>query len=96
MKNKSYGVDNYSAKVLKYVSDIVSPILCDIINKSISIGCFPDILKIARVTPLFKEGNTEEVNNYRPISNLPLFSKIFERVFYDQLYRYFEQKKTTS
>ena len=96
MKNKSYGVDNYSAKVLKYVTDIVSPILCDIINKSISIGCFPDILKIARVTPLFKEGNTEEVNNYRPISNLPLFSKIFERVFYDQLYRYFEQKKTTS
>ena len=93
MKNKSYGVDNYSAKVLKYVSDIVSPILCDIINKSISIGCFPDILKIARVTPLFKEGSTEEVNNYRPISNLPLFSKIFERVFYDQLYRYFEQKK---
>ena len=84
MKNKSYGVDNYSAKVLKYVTDTISPILCDIINKSLLTGCFPDMLKIARVIPLFKEGSTEEVNNYRPISNLPLFSKIFERVFHDK------------
>ena len=92
-KNKYYGLDHYSAKVLKYVNDIISPVLSDIVNKSFSTACFPDMQKIARVVPLFKEGNAEEVNNWRPISNLPLLSKIIERAFYDQLYNYFEQKK---
>ena len=43
---------------------------------SISEGCFPDEMKIAKVLPLFKAGNNRIVTNYRPISILPLFSKI--------------------
>ena len=74
-------------------NDIISLVLSNIFNKSFSTACFPDMQKIARVVPLPKEGNTEDVNNWRPISNLPLLSKIIERAFYDQLYNYFEQKK---
>ena len=55
-------------------------------------ACFPDCLKVARVTPIFKEGNSEDIGNWRPISNLPLFSKLFEGVFHDQLYDFFESK----
>ena len=48
-------------------------------------------MKLARVIPLYKGGCSENVNNYRPISILPLFSKIFERTVYNQLYNFFEK-----
>ena len=54
-------------------------------------GIFPACLKIARLTPIPKGGNLTNADNYRPISVLPIFSKIFEKVVYKQLYKYFEQ-----
>ena len=60
-------------------------------HKSInSMGVFPDYLKKARVTPLSKEGDKCNLSNYRPISVLTVFSKIFEKVAYTQLYNYLE------
>ena len=58
-----------------------------IINLSMSSGVFPDDWKIARVVPLFKAGSRDDPNNYRPVSVLPVDSKIIERVVHDQLYR---------
>ena len=51
-------------------------------------GVFPDELKIARVTRIFKKGNNTLVTNYRPISVLPCFSKLLERIMYNRLYKF--------
>ena len=51
-------------------------------------GCVPDKLKVAKVTPIFKSGNKEELSNYRPISILPICSKILEKIVHKQLYKY--------
>ena len=55
-------------------------------------GIFPEQLKLAKVSPIFKVGNIEEVGNYRPISVLPIFSKVLERIMYNRTYRYFKKK----
>ena len=49
-------------------------------------GTFPDDWKCARVTPLFKQGDASDLNNYRPISVISVIVKVFERIVYDQLY----------
>ena len=59
-----------------------------IFNLSLQTGVFPDKLKIARVTPLFKGGENYELGNYRPISVLLCFSKILEKIMYNRLYKY--------
>ena len=64
-----------------------------IVNKSLVRGVFPDLFKIAKVIPLPKTGDSNLLNNYRPISILPLLSKVFEKVVHKQLYRYFESRK---
>ena len=49
-----------------------------------TLGSFPDACKIAKVKPLFKKGSKSDPSNYRPISRIPLLSKVFERVVLDQ------------
>ena len=86
--NKSSGYDDISADVVKRVSDEIFVILKHIFNISLAKGVFPDELKIARVTPIFKKGNNTLVANYRPISVLPCFSKLLERIMYNRLYKF--------
>ena len=76
----SSGIDNLSTKMLKTLSPILSEKLMIIINQSIVNGIFPDKLKIAIVTPIYKQQNLDlhQFNSYRPISLLPAISKIFE------------------
>ena len=62
-----------------------------IINKIFNTGIFPDELKIAKVIPIFKKGDKSDINNYRPISILPVISKIIERALHYQLYAYVNQ-----
>lgn len=73
------GPDGIPSSILKETSIYFSTILTHLINLSFSEGYFPDELKIAKIKPLFKSGNTKSINNYRPISLLPSFSKIFEK-----------------
>ena len=61
----------------------------NIFNLSLSTGIFPDRMKVAKVTPIFKKGEKSGISNYRPISVLPCFSKILERIMYNRLYDYF-------
>ena len=61
-----------------------------IFNTSIETSTFPVSWKIARVTPIYKEGEKSEKSNYRPISVLPVLSRLFEKLIYDQLYQYLE------
>ena len=59
-------------------------------------GTYPQQLKIAKVTPIFKANNKEQFSNYRPISLLPSISKIFESVIYQQLMKYLLENKLLS
>ena len=62
-------------------------------GKSIEKGVFPGALKIAKVTPLFKGGDSTDIRNYRPISVLTCFSKILECIMYNRLYKYLTDEK---
>ena len=64
-----------------------------LIDKSISDGIVPNLWKVARVTPLYKSDDKLKVENYRPISVLPVLSKVVERVVHSQLHSY--NKKTS-
>ena len=58
------------------------------INQSLLTGIYPSDWKLAKVTPIFKNGSKTDLNNYRPISVIPAVAKIFEKIIYDQLYNY--------
>jgi hypothetical protein len=68
--------------------DIIASPLTHIINLSISLGIVPDLMKIAHVVPLFKSGDHRLFQNYRPISILPIFSKLLERVVHKHILDY--------
>ena len=68
----------------KNIPHILTP-LRHICNTSLGQGIFPDEMKIARIIPLFKSGDKQNVSNYRPISLLPKFSKILEKIFNNRL-----------
>ena len=63
-----------------------------IFNISLQAGVFPDGMKIARVIPLFKNGNINDFTNYRPISLLSQFSKILEKIFHNRMMSFIEEK----
>ena len=65
--------------------------LKDCINVSILKGKFPDSVKLANITPVHKKDEPTDKENYRPVSVLPLLSKVFERLIFDQLITYLEQ-----
>lgn len=81
LKNKrSCTSDGVSTDMLKKVAWFVTDVLTHVFNKSVVNGTFPDHLKCAEVLPLFKKGDRKSISNYRPISILSTFSKIFERL----------------
>ena len=73
--NKFSHIYTYFIEIIKYFSNLIYPILPILINLSVCTGTFPQILKVTRVVPVFKSSNKEELNNYRPISILPILSK---------------------
>jgi len=85
LPNKSSGLQSVPPFIYKFCKDLISPLICAMFNKSISTGIFPDTLKVARVVPVFKAGDKNSVNNYRPISVLSILSKIFERLMLNRL-----------
>ena len=87
------GLDNIASYFLKVAFPAISDSLCDIFNLSLSCRVFPDSWKVPRVAPIFKEGLSDDRSNYRPISVLPAASRLFEKLVYDQLYRYLDEKK---
>ena len=85
---RSFGVDFIPVSIMKQCIDPVAEVLSHIVNVSFSSGQFPDELKIAKVCPVFKGGTKSSFSNYRPISVLPSFSKIFEKIMYNRLESY--------
>ena len=73
---------------VKHSIDLISEPISHIINLSISSGIVPKEMKIARVVPIFKSGDRDHFSNYRPVSVLPIFSKLLERVVYNRIYNF--------
>ena len=86
MKPKlSSGLDGISNMLLKRLIHVIKGPLCTVFNKSLSSGVFPAMLKSAKVVPLYKGGSDDLLDNYRPISLLPVISKILEKVVFKSL-----------
>ena len=85
---KSFGTDNISSYFLKLALPYIENSLAFLFNTSIETSQFPDSWKVARIAPIFKDGDKTEKSNYRPISVLPVISKLFEKLVFNQLYQY--------
>ena len=91
--SKAHGYDNLSIKMIKlYEESIVIPLKI-IFEESLKCGVFPEVWKKANVVPVHKKEEKTLVKNYRPISLLPIFGKIFERVIYNFIFNYFISNK---
>ena len=82
--------------IIRERADLISVYLRDLFNKSLLSGVFPDDWKCARVTPLFKQGEASDLNNYRPISVISVIAKVFERIVCDQLYNFLSDEDIIS
>ena len=85
------GIDGIPSKIIKQAKTVISPFLAKIINISFETQTFPDILKNAIIKPIHKKDDKNDISNYRPISILPVISKIFERATLNQLLTFFEK-----
>lgn len=88
---KATGFDGISVKVIKVVKFEISPILLFIISQSFKTGIIPKKMKIAKVSPVYKNGKKTDLNNYRPISILPVISKILEKLINFRLFNFLEK-----
>lgn len=88
--NTSPGYDEVSPKIIKLVIPLIVSPLTTIFNKSLVNGIFPSKLKTAKVCPIYKGDDKHELCNYRPISVLPIFSKILEKIMCKRLLLYLE------
>ena len=85
-ESKATGTDEIPSMLLKIAcNSIVTPII-HIINRSIISSVYPDKWKSARISPIFKNGDGSDVDNYRRISILPVILRLLERSVFDQLY----------
>lgn len=91
LNNKlSSGFDEIPSIVIKKSKFYLVKPLTHLINSSFISGIFPQKLKIGKIKPVFKKGNRNDVTSYRPVSLLPNFSKIYERLVYNQFADYLE------
>ena len=86
--SKSFGNDGTPSYFLKLAMPYIEDSLVYLFNASLETSQFPDPWKIARVSPIFKDGDKTEKSNYRPISVLPVVSRLFKKLVFNQLYRY--------
>ena len=91
--NKPIGPSKIPAWALKDAMNVIAEPLTFLINAFLEEGIFPNHLKQAYVIPIFKKGDCEEPNNYRPISITPALSKIFENVLRDQITQFLNRNK---
>ena len=89
-EDKAAGLDNLSGKFLKDGATVLAKPISQICNLSIKYTLFPTDCKVAKLKPLFKKGSKTKPQNYRPISLLPLISKIIEKVVHDQTQKFLD------
>ena len=75
-------------RLIKKSSAIICPLLSEYYNNCIQGGVFPNELKTGKISPIYKKDNEQLLENYRPVSTLAVFGKIFEKVIYSRLYSF--------
>ena len=76
---------------MKFALPYIGNSLAFLFNTSIETSQFPNSWKVARITPIFKDGDRTVKFNYHPISVLPVISKLFEKLVFNQLYHYMKE-----
>ena len=94
--NKAHGHDNISIKMIQICGDSIIPPLKLIFESAIRSSHFPDAWKKGNIIPVHKKESKNFVKNYRPISLLPIFGKILEKIIYNNLFEYFQENKFLS
>ena len=89
--SKSAGIDNLAGKFLKEGASVSASPITDLCNLSISLSSFPDDCKIAKLKPLYKKEAKTKPKNYRPVSLLPLISKVIEKVIHNQTQNFLDK-----
>ena len=84
----SSGHDGVNNILLKKLGKSLSYPLGIIFNQSIATGCFPDMMKVAEIIPLYKGKEEDQVINYRPVSLLMTISKILEKIIYNRVFKF--------
>ena len=87
----SFGFDGISSHLLHNIELYLVKPLTLLAKQTLNSGIFPDKLKIAKVIPIFKKGDSTQFTNYRPISLLPVISKVLQKIIYKQLYCFFKE-----
>ena len=88
IKTNAAGVDNISKQIIKNNFNTIAKHLVKIINQSFAEGVVPNV---AKIIPFYKSGDKNTLGNYRPVAILPLFSKIWEKLFYDRLMKFLDR-----
>jgi hypothetical protein len=86
--NKVDGYDEISTKIIQLSKPFIISPLTNICNKALGQGNFLERFKFSLVKPIYKSGDKSSPSNYRPVSLLPIFSKIFEKIIYNRLYEH--------
>ena len=89
--NKSTGPNSIPTKILTISNQIICKPLTYLINLSFSVAIFPDLLKTSNVIPIFKRGEIQDYNNYRPISLISNLRKLMEKIVHLRLYSFLEK-----
>ena len=93
--NKASGIDNVSGRFLKDGADVLGIPITQICSLSIELSHFPKDCKVAKLKPLYKKGTKTDPKNFRPISLLPVVSKIFEKMIHQQTMEYSRKNHST-
>ena len=91
VQDACWGCDDIPVDIMKFSILHTAPYLAKSINLSFTTGFVPNMLKIAKVCHIYKNGYKTDITNYRPISVLPSFSKIYEKLAYNRLSQYAEK-----
>ncbi|CAK1583843.1 unnamed protein product [Parnassius mnemosyne] len=94
--NSAVGIDLISGKIIKRYANLLTSSITHICNLAISIGVFPRVFKTALIKRIYKAGEKDCVNNYRPISILPDLSKVLERLINQRLIKFLEKNTLIS
>ena len=89
--NKAHGLYSCPTQLLKLVHETISEPLAALINISVSEGVYPNKLKLSKIVPVFKSDSVNDANNYRPISLLSNFNRIFEKLMYSRMISFIEK-----
>ena len=95
-RKKAAGCDDIPTSLIADGANEIAGPLSKLINRCIKMAIFPSAEKCSKITPVYKSGERTIMDNYRPISVLPVISKVFERVVHNQLYDYLEANNMLS